>query len=301
MGIPETRKAFAEGGLPDQARARIEALRNDPRRFFTTTFTVAEMAIARLAGYEPIAQVMGSSIYHVGWSSLVGFGGGELDAVTHAKRHARWLALSRLEEEATLLGASAVIGVVLEIHDYPWSGELSEFTAVGTAVRTSGAIPERPALTNLTVQQLYKLELAGLWPVGIAMGNCTFYGRHADCRSDGSWFNQELPEHTRIIDQARSLATARFKGEVSQMNALGAVNVEVKRHFDERHWEANKTEHTSFKAEVVLLGTAILRRKEATLPRPRLVLDLCGGLGDRKVDLNLPATGDSSPSAKKEA
>jgi len=124
-----TPKPFAEGGLPDKARERIAQAKATEKTFFTTTFTVAEMAIARLAGYEPISQVMGSSIYHVGWSAPVGYSGGELTAITHAKRHARTLAIGRMEEEARMLGASAVIGVELNVRGYEWAGELSEFTA----------------------------------------------------------------------------------------------------------------------------------------------------------------------------
>ena len=279
-------KPFAEGGLPDKARERIAAAKSSEKRFFTTTFTVAEMAIARLAGYEPISQVMGSSIYHVGWNSLRGYGGGELDAITRAKRNARLLALGRMEEEATLLGASAVIGVKLNVRGYEWAGELSEFTAVGTAVRASGPVPARPALTNLSVQQLYKLEQAELWPLGIAMGNCTWYADHADCASDGSWTNQELPAHTRVIEAARSHATARFKQELVDLHAAGAVNVEVKRNFHEHEWERDKREHIGFLAEMMLLGTAVQSRgPHHAIPRPKLVLNLSG----TKIDLRATA------------
>lgn len=283
--------SFEAGGLPESARARVTEAAGKSGKFFTSTFTVAETAIARLAGYEAVGQVMGSSIYHMGWSSYVNFSGGELTNVTHAQRHARALALGRLQEEAAILGAHAVIGVELTVRGYEWSGELMEFTAIGTAVRLAkaegsalaGAL-KRPVLTHLTTQELYKLELAGFWPLGIAMGNCTWYDRHADCRSDGSWFNQLMPGHTRCIDQAQLLAIERFQTEISALQAHAAVGVTLQRHFHQHEWSTSNPdrEHTSFKTEVLMIGTAIIRRSAPTLPRPRLVLDLGGG---KTVDL----------------
>jgi uncharacterized protein YbjQ (UPF0145 family) len=286
--------SFDEGGLPERARARVTEAAGQSGKFFTSTFTVAETAIARLAGYEAVGQVMGSSIYHMGWSSYVTFSGGELTNVTHAQRHARALALGRLQEEAAILGAHAVIGVELTVRGYEWSGELMEFTAIGTAVRLAkadrGAL-QKPILTHLTTQELYKLELAGFWPLGIAMGNCTWYDRHADCQSDGSWFNRLMPAHTQCIDQAQLLAIERFQTEISALQAHAAVGVTLQRHFHQHEWSTSNPdrEHTSFKTEVLMIGTAIIRRSAPTLPRPRLVLDLGGG---KTVDL----ASSSSPS-----
>jgi uncharacterized protein YbjQ (UPF0145 family) len=280
---------FEQGGLPERARARLRESRADGKSLFSTTFTVAEMAIARAAGYTPLGQVMGSSIYHVGWRNYIGYAGGELTNVTEAQRHARQLALGRLAQEADALDADAVIGVKLERRGYEWSGELMEFTAIGTAVRTAQPQPAgapRPVLSNLTVQQLYKLELAGLWPLGIVMGNCTWYDYHCDCAADGNWFNQEMSGHTLVLQQARAYATERLQAEVQRHAALGVVGVTVERKLHEEHRESNHSEHTSFLVEVLLLGTAVQRRAEPRLPRPRLVLDL----GDRKIDLGARTT-----------
>jgi uncharacterized protein YbjQ (UPF0145 family) len=278
--------SFEDGGLPERARQRVQEAAARGGSFFTTTFSVAEMAVARLAGYEPLGQVMGSSVYHVGWSGLLAADSGELGGLTHARRDAFERSLGRMAEEARLLGAHAVVGVRLDVRGYEWSGELSEFTAVGTAVRVNGPVPERPALSNLTVQQLYKLELAGLWPIDVVMGNSAWRNMHADCAADGSWWNTELRAHTACIDHARVRAQERFKDDITRTNAHGVVAVTVDRRFHESEWEANDTKHTDFKAEVVLLGTAVARLREPRLPRPRLVLDLAGG---KRVDLGARA------------
>jgi hypothetical protein len=95
-----------------------------------------------------------------------------------------------------------------------------------------------------------------------------------------------MPDHTACIDNARAAAHRRFKAEGVESGARGVVAVDVIRHFEEHEWEQNDNSHTSFKAEITLLGTAVERRREPRLPRPRLVLDLGGG---GKVDLEARA------------
>ena len=273
-----TPRPFEEGGLPESARKRVTEAARVENRLFTTTFTVPQMAVARVAGYEPIGQVMGSSIYHMGWQYYSTWGGGEVTAMTQAQRESRELALRRMEEEAAILGAHAVIGVQIRMRGFEYASDFVEFTATGTAVRVSGrASSGPPALTHLTAQELYKLELAGYWPLGIALGNCTWYDLHCDCQTDGSWFNQPLPGHNQCIVAARSHATRRFAADISRLDADGAVGVDLQRHFHNHEYEVNDASHTSFRVEVLLLGTAVKRAQAPRLTRPRLVLDLAGG------------------------
>ncbi len=86
-----------------------------------------------------------------------------------------------------------------------------------------------------------------------------------------------------MIEAARTHATARFKQELVELNAAGAVNVEVKRNFHEHEWERDKQEHIGFLAEMMLLGTAVQSRgAHHAVPRPKLVLDS----GGKKIALN---------------
>jgi len=73
---PTPQLPFEQGGLPDRARERVTRAAAQTSHFFTSTFTAAEMAIARLAGYQPLGQVMGSSMYHLGWNSFGTYAGG---------------------------------------------------------------------------------------------------------------------------------------------------------------------------------------------------------------------------------
>ena len=49
-----------------------------PATIFTSDLSVNELALLGQAGYEPLGQVMGSSVYHVGWQYMPDSGTGSL-------------------------------------------------------------------------------------------------------------------------------------------------------------------------------------------------------------------------------
>jgi uncharacterized protein YbjQ (UPF0145 family) len=265
------------GGLPLRAQRRIWETQQSMNPLVTSTLGPAETLVASMTGLEPVGQVMGSSVYHVAFANYQSsWTGGELGNLTVAYEQARSRALSRLQQEATLLRAHAVVDVKFEKRGYEWADGLVEFTAVGTAVRVKGAPPsDRPALSLLTTGQLWKLHHAGYWPVAIAMGNCFWYEPHADCTSEGSWYSQELPTHTRASVTSRDLAVERFRSFAHHFNAHGVVGVKVLRHARDHEYEQSNRSHTSFHIEMVLMGTAVARRGDAGAPpRPKLVVDV---------------------------
>jgi uncharacterized protein YbjQ (UPF0145 family) len=275
----ESLRSLAQGGLPFRAQRRIWEHNQAARPVFTSTFSPAEGVVAAATGITPVSQVMGSSVYHVGFSYSGGYGGGEQVALTAAYEHARSLALGRLQQEATLLRAHAVVDVRFERREFEWGAHLLEFQAIGTAVRLANApVPERATLTLLSVDDLYKLHLAGYTPVAIAMGNCFWYEHHADCSSEGSWYSQELTAHTRAARTARSLAIERFRHAARHFRAHGVVGTRVHRHGYDREYEVNDSSHTAFVLDLVVMGTAVIRQQNpAPPPRPHLVVDLEDG------------------------
>ena len=57
--------------LPQHAMERIGSMRGaQGQRFFTSDLTVKEFLLVRESGFEAAGLVMGSSIYHVGYSRL---------------------------------------------------------------------------------------------------------------------------------------------------------------------------------------------------------------------------------------
>ncbi len=267
---------LAQGGLPLRAQRRIHELGASGRPVFTSTLTTSETVVARATGLSPISQVMGSSVFHVGFRGFTSWTGGELVALTHAYERARALALSRMQQEAQALGAHLVIDTRFLGKGYAWGEDLIEFTAIGTAVRLDGQPPPpMPALTLLTADELYKLHRAGYWPVAIAMGNCFFYARHADCVSEGSYFSGELPVHTQASQVARDLAVSRFRAFAAHFGANGVVGVKIQRNARDHEYESSGRSHTAFSLDLVMMGTAVVRRGDAASPpRPPVVVDL---------------------------
>ena len=180
--------AVQQGGIPLRAQRRMAELGAAPNGLFTSTLSAAEGVIAKAAGLTVVSQVMGSSTYHVGLSGYMStWNGGELAPLTLAHERARLLALSRMEQEAMLLRAHAVIDTRFVSRSHAWADDLIEYTAIGTAVRfQTDAPPPRPALTLLRADEYSKLHHAGYAPLGIAMGNCFWYDPHADCARDGA-------------------------------------------------------------------------------------------------------------------
>jgi uncharacterized protein YbjQ (UPF0145 family) len=191
--------------------------------------------------------------------------------MTQAYDRARSLALSRMEQEARMLGAHLVVDVRFMGRGYEWAEDLMEFTAIGTAVRIDGRPLAAPVLSLLKVDELYKLHRAGYWPVGIALGHCFWHLSHADCASEGTWFSSELPAHTQASQAARDLAVSRFRAFAAHFKADGVVGVKVHRHAHEHHHDG----HTRFSVTMMASGTAVVRQANAaTPPRPRVVVDV---------------------------
>jgi uncharacterized protein YbjQ (UPF0145 family) len=115
---------------------------NAPHPAYTSDLTGQEFWLVIDKGYVPIGLVLGNSVYSMGavggWlSSFKGQFKGEVTEVTQMMYAARELALQRMQQEATRLGADFVVGVNLKI-EYLHGGNWMEVTAVGTAVKYVG-------------------------------------------------------------------------------------------------------------------------------------------------------------------
>ena len=93
--------------LPKDAAHRLEELEHG---LFTSDLSVNEFLLVKEAGFHPLGFVMGSSIYHIGLQTRKWGESQELTKLTEAMYTARELAMNRMEEEATELGADGVAG-----------------------------------------------------------------------------------------------------------------------------------------------------------------------------------------------
>ncbi|WP_439657756.1 heavy metal-binding domain-containing protein [Lentzea sp. HUAS TT2] len=114
--------------------------RNHAGKPFTSDLSGQDFWTLLQAGYAPSGLVMGTCVYHVAHRKIgavtrnVGRNA-ELPAFTQGLYTARELAMERMQAEAAALGAEGIVGVQLLQHNHSWSGHVTEFFAVGTAVR----------------------------------------------------------------------------------------------------------------------------------------------------------------------
>src|SRR5213083_3123507 len=137
-----------DSDLPIHARERLNIMRGDAthKALFTSDLSVNEFLLVREAGFDPVGLVVGSSIYHIGYQRANWTQNQEMNVLTQAMYHARELAMTRMEEEASALGADGIVGVRLLITSYEWGESMAEFMAIGTAIRSRSGQPYRNAL-----------------------------------------------------------------------------------------------------------------------------------------------------------
>jgi uncharacterized protein YbjQ (UPF0145 family) len=281
-------EALAAGGLPLRAQQRLGEI-GASGGLFTSDLSVSEFALVDAIGVRPVAQVMGSSVYHVGWQQRPGSWGWQANAVSQeltvlseAWNEARLLAFGRLEQEARLVGAQAVVGVRLTRGSHDWAAGAIEYVAVGTAVRVDGADPaERPTVTDLSGQDYWKLRQAGYRPLGVVGASTVFYivpgwsQRQTQTGLFSSWANQELRDFTRGFYDARETALDRLTAEAQAHGAAGVVGVAITHSAEERDVDSGGSHRTDLIVTIHVLGTTIAEQVDGgheLAPTPTLAL-----------------------------
>jgi uncharacterized protein YbjQ (UPF0145 family) len=262
-------------GLPAGAAQRLRGMRGEDGKpgFFTSDLSVDEFLLVRRAGFVPLGLVMGSCIYHVGFQWQNWNTSQELTVLTQAMYGARELAMTRMEEEADLLGADGVVGVRLEFKNYAFEENVLEFQALGTAVRHASGEhyrthDNRPFTSDLNGQDFWKLIEIGYRPVSMAMGACVYHIRHMGLMQSlkTAGRNTELTIYSEATYTARELALERMQAEAQERGGTGIVGVRVEE--STWGWGANAIEFFA-------VGTAVVeQREQAELPNTVMTVGL---------------------------
>ncbi len=261
-------------GLPDAAKSRLE--HNKPGAkgaLWTSDLSVNEFLLVRDAGFEPLGLVMGCSIYHIGFQWTNPFQGREMEVLTQALYSARELAMTRMQEEADLLGADGIVGVRLEVNRHAFGKNLAEFLAIGTAIRHVGGgnyrtKQNKPFTSDLSGQDFWTLLRAGYRPVSLVMGNCVYQVRMQGLAQSMGQIgrNVEMENYTQALYDARELALSRMQAEAEIEGGEGIVNAEVQE--SSHGWGAHTIEYFAIGTSILPIST------EHSIPTPQMTLSL---------------------------
>ena len=100
-----------------------------------TTPEVAEGRVSRTLGVVSGEAIIGAHIFRDLFAGITNIIGGRAGGYERALREARDIALKEIQDEASRLGADAVIGVDLDYETLGPDGGMLMVTAAGTAVK----------------------------------------------------------------------------------------------------------------------------------------------------------------------
>jgi hypothetical protein len=312
---------WSGGGLPPAAERRTaEAVRSGT---WSSALSTGEFTAIRSVGFEPVGQVMGSAVYHVGRSGRfwgyydclylgVGFAmstapgpvalsgdGAPAAGLVKVFDDARRTALGRLAAECTALGGDGVVAAELTIAPFPSQPNCLEFKVIGTAVRARGdARPPHPFTCHLDGQGFAKLVSAGWVPVELLVG-MSIGVRHDDfgTRSQAlSWSNTEVGAWSELVGDVRSDARHQLelqglhRGGDGVILASGDLRIWRESCMRASRYGAEGEDHV---AESTMIGTTVARFTARTRPPATLAVMPLGRRGER-LRLRLAAM-ESSP------
>ncbi|MBV9099311.1 MAG: heavy metal-binding domain-containing protein [Frankiaceae bacterium] len=279
-------------GLPPVAQARVE--RAAAGRLRTSLFAAREAATLRAVGLDPVGDVMGCVVEHIGWGgygcgAYVGTGIGRyayapptltsgmggyagyapyVDALYYGFE----VALHRMLLEAQALGADGVVGVRWT-QERIYANNNREFVALGTAVRARGG--QRPAhlfATDLAGQDVVKLMHGGWMPSGLVIGIAVAV-RHDDYytrQQAMSWTNVEVTGYTELVTFARADARAKFAERAAKHGGDAAIVSDMAMNV----WALEPGEnHRDHVVESVVTGSALAKfHRGAQAPTDALMM-----------------------------
>lgn len=295
-------------GLPPGARVRVDELRRSGT--WTSALSTGEFAAIRSVGFEPVGQVMGSAVFHIGRAGRYwgyydclylgsGFGlsmapapvalsgaGAPVQRLVQVYDEARATALGRLTDECAGLGGDGVVSAELTIAPFPAQPDCLEFKVIGTAVRAQGAVrPPHPFTSHLDGQGFAKLVSAGWVPVELLVG-MSIGLRHDDYQvavQAQSWANTQVDGWTELVAEVRADARNQLELQAERRGGDGVIlasgTLSVWGEACQRSTLANSEAHDHV-AEAQMIGTTVARfSRTAAGPRTLAVMPL-----DRRSD-----------------
>ncbi len=180
-------------------------------------------------GFDPGNIVVGNSVHSLGLvrgftSGLKMMSGGEIRSITELIVDGRHAAISRLEKEAQDEGDSGLTGVASELRKL---GNLMEFLAVGSSVRTSSQAGPFFS-TACSGQDLFCQIDSGYQPRHFVIGNVAYALGIARGISGGLKVlarRGEVKEFSDMYNHTRHLALQRLEAEAAERGCNAVVDI----------------------------------------------------------------------------
>ncbi|MBC3842572.1 heavy metal-binding domain-containing protein [Streptacidiphilus sp. 4-A2] len=281
---------------------------------WTSALSTGEFAAIRGVGFEPVGQVMGSAVFHVGRSGAywgyhdclfqgAGFGfsygnvgqapialsgqGAPSAGLVAVFEKARQTALGRMIAECQALGGDGVVSADLTMAPFSAQPNCLEFKVIGTAVRARGPHrPRRPFTSHLDGQGFAKLLASGWVPVELLVG-MSIGVRHDDYRTQSqtySWQNVEVSGWSELVHGVRADARRQLQRQGARHGGDGIIMASS----DLRVWRegcirasSRNSEGEDHVAESTMVATTIARFKTKEAPPKTLSVMPLGNRGDR--------------------
>jgi uncharacterized protein YbjQ (UPF0145 family) len=256
----------------DAAGSRLERLRTAGA--WGSLFSAQDFAAITSVGFDPVGDVLGTSVVHLGYASrggkcsgmgtyasrtdLASAMGGPFGLLLRKRYGVRHQALSRATEECRALGGDGIVGVTMSIRPFPAGG--TEFTVQGTAIRgRTGIRPAAPFSSQLSAPEFARLLRAGWVPTALVFG-IALGARHDDLRTRNQARRtaaiSEVRGYSELVKDTRRDARQQLEKAVADQGADGVVVSEITLHLGERECPAEEGMHDHV-AEAAIMGTTI--------------------------------------------
>ncbi len=308
MSVP-----WSGAGLPPAAAERMAEISSSGT--WTSALSTSEFAAIRGVGFEPVGQVMGSAVFHIGRSGAywgyhdclfqgAGFGfaygnvgqapialsgqGAPSAGLVGVFEKARHTALERMTTECQALGGDGVVSAELTMAPFAAQPNCLEFKVIGTAVRARGPYrPKRPFTSHLDGQGFAKLLSSGWVPVELLVG-MSIGVRHDDYRTQSqtySWQNIEVTGWSELVHGVRADARRQLQRQGARHGGDGIIMASsALRVWSEgciRSRNRNNSEQEDHVAESTMVATTIARFKTTEAAPKTLSVMPLGDRGDR--------------------
>lgn len=288
--------------VPEAARRRLDHVLAGRAR--SSLEPVSGAAGLESAGFDPVTEVMGCVVLHLGFATPVCgyYGSGGMVPVSRtvvsgndrmgqvpggrAVDGAWATALSRLLAEVVAVGADGAVGIVPTRRRIPGSVSDEEFVVLGTAVRARSATrPRTPFATDLSGAHFSALLRGGWVPAGFAI-RVTQGIRHDDWATRATMqrftANAEVDGLTDLVTRTRDDARRGFTTRMARLGGEAAVVSSVRL----RTWATEAGEgHRDHLAEATVTGTALVsfdRHAAARTGAALTILPLDSNAGERR-------------------